>query len=68
MGERVKVALIVPVRFTRTKMPPPPESEYGDYWGDGGDSYDDYSDDSSSDDGGYDPYSKYDDVQWDDSW
>lgn len=67
MGERVKVALIVPVRFTRNKMPPPPESEYGDYWGDGGDSYDDYSDDSS-DDGGYDSYSKYDDVQWDDSW
>lgn len=64
MGERVKVALIIPVHFNRDKMPPPPESEYGDFWGDG-DSYQEY------DDGGgdtYDEYSKYDDVQWDDSW
>lgn len=67
-GERVKVALIIPVYFTRTKMPPPPESEYGDYWGDGDDSSS-WSDDSSEEEetprgGG----GKYDNVQWDDSW
>lgn len=57
-GERVKVALIVPVHFSRSTMPPPPESEYGDFWGDG----DDWSDDSSSDDSSdsYDSYDSYD--------
>lgn len=66
-GERVKVALIIPFYFTRTKMPPPPESEYGDFWGDGGDNVDwsdSEDDDSSSSSGG----GKYDNVQWDDSW
>lgn len=58
-GERVKVALIVPVHFSRTTMPPPPESEFGDFWGDGGD---DWGDDSSSDDSSdsYDSYDSYD--------
>ena len=55
-GERVKVALIVPVHFSRTTMPPPPESEFGDFWGDGGD---DWGDDSSSDDSS-DSYDSYD--------
>ncbi len=67
-GERVKVALIVPVRFNRSKMPPPPPSEYGDFWGDGGnDNYNDWSD-SDDDSGSYGSGGKYDNVQWDDSW
>ena len=53
-GERVKVALIVPVHFSRSTMPPPPESEYGDYWGDG----EDWGDDSSSDDSSNPYYQK----------
>lgn len=57
-GERVKVALIVPVHFSRSTMPPPPESEYGDYWGD------DSSSDDSSDD--YDSYDSYEDYNYDD--
>ena len=62
-GERVKVALIIPVIFSRSSMPPPPDSEYGDFWGDGDSSSDDYYEDNSSSSGG-----KYDNVQWDDSW
>jgi hypothetical protein len=63
-GERVKVALIVPVHFSRSTMPPPPESEYGDYWGDGEDWGDDSSSDDSSDD--YDSYDSYEDYNYDD--
>ncbi len=65
-GERVKVALIIPVKFTRNAMPPPPESEYGDFWGDEDTSVDWSEEDSgsSSSSGG----GKYDNVQWDDSW
>ena len=66
-GERVKVALIIPFYFTRTKMPPPPESEYGDFWGDGGDSVD-WSDSEDDDSGSSSGGGKYDNVQWDDSW
>jgi len=64
-GERVKVAIIIPVRFSRSSMPPPPESEYGNFWEDSGsDNYNDWSDsDDSGSSGG-----KYDNVQWDDSW
>lgn len=64
-GERVKVALIIPVHFSRSSMPPPPESEYGDFWGDG--SGDDWGDDSSSDDSSdsYDDYGSYDDYNYD---
>lgn len=63
-GERVKVALIVPVHFSRSTMPPPPESEFGDYWGDGEDWGDDSSSDDSSDD--YDSYDSYEDYNYDD--
>lgn len=66
-GERVKVALIIPFYFTRTKMPPPPESEYGDFWGDGGDNVD-WSDSEDDDSGSSSGGGKYDNVQWDDSW
>lgn len=63
-GERVKVALIVPIHFSRSAMPPPPESEYGDFWGDG----EDWSDDSGSDDSSdsYDSYDSYEDYNYDD--
>lgn len=62
-GIRVKVAMIIPVHFNRTKMPPPPESEYMEYDWDSDDYDSGYDDSSNSSSGG-----KYDDLQWDDSW
>lgn len=64
-GVRVKVALLIPFHFTRSKMPPPPSTDYMEYDWDSEDSgYGSSSDSDNSSSGG----GKYDNIQWDDSW